>query len=419
MWTCVGLRGRCILLTWIRAGEDVRLLHMALPGESCEMIVLVGCMEGSALLRILQVIGAMDRGGAETMIMNLYRAVDRSEVQFDFLVHETRECDYDQEIEQLGGKIFRLPRFTGVNLVRYRSLCRAFFSAHPEIAIVHGHIGSSAAIYLAEAKRAGKVSIAHSHAQNFLLGPSGWAFRLASYPTRYVADYFMACSHEAGIDRFGLRVVEGDRFMVLNNGIDLTRYRCDESRHQAAKRALDVTGRPVFGHVGRLAEEKNHRFLFQAFTGVREHLPDAVLLLAGRGPLEQELKECANDLGIANAVRFLGVRDDVPVLLRAMDVFVFPSIKEGLPVAAIEAQASGLPCLISTGVPEHANASLLCERMSLEEGAENWADKMIEMYRLSQQTSRTDKVDEVRAGGFDIADSARVLTDTYRSLLSR
>lgn len=143
------------------------------------------------MLRVLHVIGAMDRGGAETMIMNLYRAVDRTQVQFDFLVHETRECDYDQEIEQLGGRIFRLPRFTGANLVRYKSLCRAFFSEHPEIAIVHGHIGSSAAIYLSEAKRADKVAIAHSHAQNFLPRPAGWAFRAVSYPTRYIADYFI------------------------------------------------------------------------------------------------------------------------------------------------------------------------------------------------------------------------------------
>lgn len=371
------------------------------------------------MLRVLHVIGAMDRGGAETMIMNLYRAVDRTQVQFDFLVHETRECDYDQEIEQLGGRIFRLPRFTGANLVRYKSLCRAFFSEHPEIAIVHGHIGSSAAIYLSEAKRADKVAIAHSHAQNFLPGPAGWAFRAVSYPTRYIADYFIGCSLEAGADRFGRRVVEGDRFMILNNGIDLSRYRCDERAHQEAKRLLGVEERPVFGHVGRLAEEKNHRFLFEAFSRVLQQLPDAVLLLAGRGSLEQELKEYADSLGIAPAVRFLGVCDDVPSLLRAMDVFVFPSVKEGLAIAVVEAQASGLPCLVSTGVPGIAVVSQRCERISLNDGAERWAVKLVELYRSSQCADRTDGVDEVRACGFDIVDSARALISVYSDLLSR
>lgn len=371
------------------------------------------------MLRVLHVIGAMDRGGAETTVMNLYRAVDRTQVQFDYLVHETRECDYDQEIEQLGGRIFRLPRFTGANLARYKSLCREFFSEHPEIAIVHGHIGSSAAIYLSEAKRADKVAIAHSHAQNFLPGPAGWAFRAVSYPTRYIADYFIGCSLEAGTDRFGRRVVEGDRFMILNNGIDLSRYRCDERAHQEAKRLLGVEGRPVFGHVGRLAEEKNHHFLFEAFSRVLQQLPDAVLLLAGRGPLEQELKEYADSLGIAPAVRFLGVCDDVPSLLRAMDVFVFPSTKEGLSVASIEAQASGLPCILSTGVPSHANASQLCERIPLDDGAERWAEKMAELYRSSQCAGRSDRVDEVRACGFDIVDSVRILISVYRDLLLR
>lgn len=370
------------------------------------------------MLRVLHVIGAMDRGGAETMIMNIYRAVDRTQVQFDFLVHETRECDYDQEIERLGGRIFRLPRFTGANLARYKSLCRAFFSDHQEIAIVHGHIGSSAAVYLSEAKRAGKVAIAHSHAQNYLPGPAGWAFRAFSYPTRYIADYFIGCSLEAGADRFGRRIVEGDRFMILNNGIDLSRYRCDERAHQEAKRLLGVEGCPVFGHVGRLAEEKNHRFLFEAFSRVLQQLPDAVLLLAGRGPLEQELKEYAGSLGIAHAVCFLGVCDDVPSLLRAMDVFVFPSVKEGLAIAAVEAQASGLPCLVSTGVPDIAVVSQRCRRISLSDGAERWATEAVLLYSESQASDRSDETEAARMHGFGINESAETLLSLYQRLLA-
>lgn len=365
------------------------------------------------MMRVLQVIGAMDRGGAETMLMNLYRALDPKEMQFDFLVHEQRICDYDGEIEARGGRIYRLPRFTGGNALRYRALCRRFFAEHPEHPVVHGHIGSSAAVYLAEAKRAGRYAIVHSHAQNYLGGLSGLAFAAASYPVRRIADYFMACSLEAGIDRFGRAVVEGGRFSLLNNGIDLSLYRCDEAACRAAKVRFDVAGRPVFGHVGRLSEEKNHRFLFEVFSLVRQQLPDAVLLLAGRGPLREELERLAEGMGLADAVCFLGVCEDVPDLLRALDVFVFPSEKEGLAMAAVEAQASGLPCLISTGVPELALVSHRALHLALDDGAAAWADAAVRAYGDAVGAPRGDCADEVRAHGFDIADSAAALSRLY------
>ena len=173
------------------------------------------------MMRVLQVIGVMDRGGAETMIINLYRAMDRSDLQFDFLVHEQREGDYDAEIRRLGGRLYRLPRFTGINERAYRRQCRLLFAQHPEWAVVHGHIGSSAPIYLSEAKRAGCFAIAHSHAQNYQTGLAGLAFNMVSHPVRRVADYFMACSREAGLDRFGRNLVDSDRFSIVTNGIDL------------------------------------------------------------------------------------------------------------------------------------------------------------------------------------------------------
>ena len=363
--------------------------------------------------RILHVIGAMDRGGAETLIMNLYRVIDRDEFQFDFLVHEERDCDYDEEIRDLGGLLYRLPRFNGVNLFTYRELCRSFFSEHEEHRVVHGHIGSSAALYLAEAKRAGRYAIAHSHAQNFLRGPAGISFRTVSYPTRFVADYFMACSREAGIDRFGSAVTQGDRFTVVRNGIDLSRYELNHEERAAGRRQWGVEGRPVFGHVGRLSEEKNHRFLFEVFEEVKSQLPDAVLLLAGRGPLEGDLRAEACKRGIDDAVRFLGVCEDVPALLKGMDVFVLPSRKEGLSMAAIEAQAAGLPVIMSTGVPELAVVSSGVQRIPLVEGVSTWAMACLEAYRVSAAKERRAMIDEVRSHGFDIAEEAGRLMRFY------
>lgn len=368
------------------------------------------------MIRVLHVIGAMDRGGAETMVMNLYRAVDKSRMQFDFLVHEERECDYDQEILDLGGRIYRIPRFTGANLIAYKKDCKRLFAEHPEHRIVHGHIGSSAAIYLKEAKRAGRVAIAHSHAQNYLPGVEGLAFDLLAHPTRNIADWFFACSKEAGIDRFGEKVVEGDRFAILDNGIDVELYRCDEEGHQAAKEELGLAGKPVFGHVGRLSPEKNHEFLFEVFSLLKKRIPDAILLLIGRGPLEQELRERADAMGIGDSVRFLGVRDDVPSLLKAMDVFVFPSVKEGLAMAAVEAQAAGLPCIVSTGVPEHAVVSDRVRHLPLEDGAASWAQNAWEAFADAKDKPRTDCVEQVRAGGFDIAATSLRLQSFYERL---
>lgn len=365
------------------------------------------------MIRILHVIGAMDRGGAETMIMNLYRAIDRTIVQFDFMVHEERTCDYDAEIEALGGRIYRAPRFTGLNGIAYKREFRRFFGEHGEHPIVHGHIGSSAALYLSEAKRAGRYTVAHSHAQNFPVDPAQLAFRAISYPTRFIADYFMACSLEAGKDRFGQAVVAGDRFKVLKNGLDLNLYSCDEATHVVAKNALGLTGSPAIGHIGRLVPEKNHAFLLDVFDLVRREVSDVRLICAGRGPLEATLKQRVEELGLGDAVTFLGVREDVPELLKAFDVFILPSVKEGLSIAAIEAQAAGLPTLLSTGVPQGAVLTDTAERIALADGPRVWAERCVR--ELRNLPERHDRTAEIRNSGFDIIDSAQWLTDFYGS----
>ena len=366
-------------------------------------------------MRVLQVIGVMDRGGAETMVMNLYRAMDRDRIQFDFLVHEQREGDYDAEIERLGGRFFRVPRFTGLNAGAYRRSVRALFAEHPEWRVVHGHIGSCAPVYLSEAKQAGAFAIAHSHAQNYVGGLAGLAFNVAAHPVRRVADYFMACSREAGLDRFGGAIVEGERFAIVPNGIDMTRYTCDEVAHEQAKAELGLSGRPVVCHTGRLIPVKNHEFLLQVFSQVKRELPDAVLLCAGRGELEESLKARADELGLGEAVRFLGVVDDVPRLLRAADSFVFPSVNEGLALSAVEAQASGLPTIVSTGVPELAVVSDRTSRMPLSAGAEAWAGECVRMLHAAADSARSDACEQVRAHGFDIADTSARLAVFYEA----
>lgn len=364
-------------------------------------------------IRVLHVVGAMDRAGAETMIMNLYRSADRDRVQFDFLVHENRPCDYDEEIRDLGGSIWRVPRFNGANAASYTRACRKVIAASGD-PIVHGHIGSSAAVYLREAKKLGRVAVAHSHAQHYPLSLSECAFRLASYPTRFVADEFLACSRQAGLDRFGSRIVCGDHFHVVPNGIDIDRYRCDGQAHEQAKRALGLGPGPIVGHIGRLESIKNHDFLFDVVGAMIDAAPGAQLVLYGKGSRAEELRRQACEKGLQDRIHFQGLTEDVPAALRAFDVMVFPSLKEGLAMALIEAQASGMPVVFSEGVPRETGLSGRAIRLPLEAGAEVWAQAVINV--LCKGEDRAQGADIAANAGFDVSRTAAWLTGFYESL---
>lgn len=364
--------------------------------------------------RVLHVIGAMDRGGAETLIMNIYRSMDRGAVQFDFLVHDGRECDYDAEIEHLGGRIFHLFRFTGANYLVYKKALRSFFEAHHDYCAVHVHIGSCAAIVISEAKRFGLYAVAHSHATRATLSLPEIGFRFFSYPTRFVADAYLACSRQAGVDRFGRSVVSGNRFSVLINGIDTKRYRFNKDARAKLRSQLHIDEDcPVFGHVGRFSKEKNHVFLLHVFAHILQSVPSAKLLLVGRGPLEKEIRDLPLRLSIEDSVMFLGVRDDIPDLLNVFDVFLFPSIWEGLGISAIEAQASGLPCLLSSSLPPISSIAPSVKTLSLDEGEEAWARAAERLLKESSSLDREDCSEIVRSAGFDIRDTMDALMSLY------
>lgn len=368
------------------------------------------------MIRVLHVIGAMDRAGAETMIMNLYRSIDRERIQFDFLVHEERDCDYDEEILNLGGSIARVPRFTGLNTADYQRRVRWALERLPEDLIVHGHIGSSAAIYLNEAKRLGRVAIAHSHRQHYPLSAQELAFRAVSFPARYVADEFLACSVQAGIDRFGRAVTEGDHFHVLNNGIPVRSYENSDELYRAAKRKLGFGNVPLVGHVGRFDKVKNHDFLIEVFDCVRGSRPDARLLLVGQGEREGEIRSLVEARGLSESVVFYGLASDVPSMVRAMDAFVMPSFTEGLGMALVEAQAAGVPCVFSDGVPESTLLTSSSVRLPLSLGPQVWADRVLERLNAPKQWSFD--ADLVRSAGFDISETAQWLADYYEGLLT-
>ena len=233
-------------------------------------------------IRILHVIGIMNRGGAENMIMNLYRSIDRTRVQFDFVENEGGEAAFDREILSLGGRIYRCPHYNGKNHFAYRKWWNSFFHTHQaEYAAVHGHVGSTAAIYLSIAARYGIYTIAHSHSINQMRSVGDALYALFSYPTRFVADTFFACSRDAGISRYGKQIGhDPKRCTVLHNAIDTTRFAFSPDARKATRKKLGLSETQiVLGNISRFSDPKNHTFLLDIFAAVHKKEPGSVLLL--------------------------------------------------------------------------------------------------------------------------------------------
>ena len=302
-------------------------------------------------VRVLHVLHSMNCGGAETLLMHLYRGMDRDKVQFDFLVNVFDEMFYEKEIEELGGRIWRMPFLTQVTPPVYTHKLRAFFreKGYP---IVHSHLETTTGLILREAKRAGvPVRIAHSHNSRFTRSgitalPEN-AFK--AYCRRKIvpnATKLYSCSELAAAWLYGKHAGEST---LLRNGVDASACAFDpEARSEARAEWGVADDETLFGHVGRFNDQKNHVFLIDTFRAFLSEHPDSRLLLAGEGDLMPQMRERASDLG--DRVLFAGLRRDVPRLLSGMDCFLLPSKFEGLPLVLVEAQAAGLPCLVSDTV---------------------------------------------------------------------
>ena len=371
--------------------------------------------------RILQVSYVMEREGVQNLIMNLYRKLDRSQFQFDFLINPNEDQykgAFDSEIRDLGGRVFHAPRFSD-NPFAYKRFCDHLFSSHPEWKVIHGHfLRSAAATYMNSARKHGKYVIAHSHNTQDQGNPlKNIAIRCMRFPVRFSADYYMACSQAAGRFAFGGRIVGSNRFQVLNNGIDATKLCCSNVEHMRAKERLGLdVNTPVYGHVGRYNEQKNHEFLVDVFEKIHHVQPHAKLIMLGDGPDFQTIRRKVEQLGLVENVIMPGSVSDVDVHLKAFDVFVFPSLYEGLPLAGIEAQAAGVYCLFSDTIDEKVMCTPWSKRIALECGAEKWAEEAISMYECASDgaVAREAGADYVRLAGYDINDATRMICERYR-----
>lgn len=221
-------------------------------------------------IRILHVLGGLNRGGAETMVMNVYRNIDRSKIQFDFIIHTTEKCDYEDEIKNLGGEIYRVPRYNGKNHIVYKNVWHKFFRLHSEYKIIHGHLRSTAAIYLNIAKKYKLKTIAHSHNTSSGSGVAAVIKNVMQIPIRYIADYLFACSDDAGKWLFGKNVINNKKYRIIENSIDCDSYMYNDHLRNNMRKSLDLNDKYVIGHVGRFNIQKNHEFLLEVFLNCKK-----------------------------------------------------------------------------------------------------------------------------------------------------
>lgn len=325
-------------------------------------------------IRVLHVLQRMEAAGVQTLLMNLYRKIDRNKVQFDFLVHYSTPQFFDKEIEELGGRIYRLSVREDYNLIKYYRELNAFFREHKEYKVVHGHMHTLGAIYLHVAKKYNvPIRIAHAHTNGTQRDKKMLLKLLMNRLYSVEANYLFACSDAAGKYMFGTKP-----FDVINNAIITDDFVFSKIVRNKKRNELGVDGCLVIGNVGRFEIQKNQRFTVEVFEEILKKHPNSVLLLIGTGSMENEIKNIVLERDLQNKVKFLGNRRDVAALYQAMDVFLMPSLFEGLGIVGVEAQAAGTPLVCSNTLPKEIDVSPLIYRISLDEGSDVWAKVVVD-----------------------------------------
>lgn len=329
------------------------------------------------MIKILHVFALLDRGGAETFAMNLLRHCPKN-MQLDFLVHTDKHMDYEDEVLSYNAEIFRLPKYKVYNHFQYKKQLNALLAEH-KYDVVHFHLRSTASLMIPIFQKYGVKVIVHSHSSSN--GSSimhNLSKTLLQFPLRYQADLKVGCTAESVYWLFGKRVFENKQYKLLPNAVDIEKF-------QAANDGTDLeflNDRFVIGHIGRFEVVKNHQFIITMFSEYLKQQPNAILLLVGDGVLKQQIESLAVQLGVQENVIFLGKRTDIPYVLNKINILLFPSLYEGLPVTLVEAQASNTPILMSDTISKESILSPLAVQLSLNEPIETWINQVEEVSKL-------------------------------------
>ncbi|WP_194767572.1 glycosyltransferase family 1 protein [Tamlana sp. I1] len=362
----------------------------------------------------------MNRGGAESMIMNYYRALDRTKIQFDFIVHRKEKGAFDDEIISLGGNIYKLNPINPLFAKGYYNELRDFLKKNKQYKIVHSHLNTFSCFPLKIAQELNiPCRIAHAHIaiepiniidifqkkesikENF---KKIIKYQLKKKIGNYATHYF-SCGEKAGKWLFG----EKSTFTIMNNAIDAQKFRYNPKTSATYKNKYNVENKLVIGHVGRFSSQKNHLYLFRIFKSLLLKNPNSVLFLVGDGPMRQKLEAEVKSLSIEHNVQFLGVRTDIPELFQMMDVFVFPSFYEGLPVTLIEAQTAGLKVFASEKITKEVLLTNDITYLPIDIEPEVWVDKILQ----KKSETKKDNFELIKNKGYDIYKNTEIVQNFY------
>lgn len=367
-----------------------------------------------AQIRVLQVVSTMDVGGIESFLMNTLRYIDKKKFQFIFLCYGKDKFVHEDEILALGAHIIRTPDVKEVGPLRHIKNIEKVIKEQ-KVDIVHAHTDRNAMFSMIAAKNAGvKVRISHSHntrtwrTVRFIKKPY---FIFATYIINKYATAFFACGEKAGQALFSKDKV----FTVINNGVDLNEYLYDVKIRKKVRDILGIANKThVLGHIGRFEPVKNHDFLIDAFDAYKKTHADSRLILLGDGSLRHEMAEKVAQLNLTDSVLFLGNRSDVNELCSAMDILVMPSLREGLPVALVEAQANNLPCLVSDTVDPTVKLSPYINFESLQNNADQWAHILGNLI-----TDRDNAKEYLRGTSYDMQSNIKKFEKLYKDLAGK
>lgn len=365
---------------------------------------------------VAQIMGKWVGGGVEAVIMNYYRNIDRSKVQFDFICDEdSTNIPYD-EIKKLGGRVIICPPYQ--KIFEYERFLIDLFKKN-NYKIVHSNINALSIFPLRAAKKAGvPIRIAHSHSTT---NKKEWKKNLMkqalrTFSKKYATDYF-ACSELAGRWLFGNKTFEQGKVTIINNAIDLDKFKYDEKIRKEKRKELNINDDTlVVGHIGRFVAQKNHTFLIDIFNELHKKEKNSILLLIGQGPLMSEIKQKVDSLGISDSVKFLGQRNDVSELYQVFDVFLLPSLYEGLPVVGVEAQATGNLCILSDSMTQETKILDTTIFVSLDRNVEEWLSIILDSYR---KFKKYDTTVEITKNNFNIKKETNKLENQYNELFEK
>lgn len=344
--------------------------------------------------RVIHIVGAMAPGGFENFIMNIYRKMDRNKVQFDFIVHKKKDNAYDEEIESLGGKLFYVTRKSKNPIKNFFEIRKIIKENQYEIVCRHSDSAFTVVDLLAAKLGGAKKIIMHSHSTTTGNVKIHKFFRtwIGVVPT-----HRFACSKAAGEWMFGNR-----EFTFVPNAIDTSEFLYDADSRKSMREEWKVAEKNVYGHVGNFVYAKNHLFLLEVFKQITLEDENAVLFLVGEGELREEIEKKIQELKLQDKVILTGRRKDVIDFLQMFDLFLFPSVYEGLPVSMVEAQCTGLSCLMSDSITDEILLTDCVKQKSLKEPLENWAKLAMDMLDEGKQKERTSRQEEIIRAGYGI-----------------